>query len=114
MASIRKIKKRVSRLGYWGDCSEVKDYRDDFCKMLEDAVGISRRAFMRKVDAKQMREWARALGYADNSREGITMEEDPGISYWESTFRGCPAAFFFYSGGQYIFVDLDCASKVGL
>lgn len=71
--------------------------------MQDAARPVSRRTFLRRVDAQERRELEQSLGYALDPRAGLTMQKDWHVAYYRSVFRGQPCYFFDYSRIEYIF-----------
>jgi len=74
-------------------------------KMIEEAVGVTRRTFLCHVHRGDLAELERALKYADHPARGMTMAADWHVRYRRSSFKGRRCYFFDHSGIEYIFTE---------
>ena len=68
--------------------------------MTEKAQAIEISTFRRKTD---WREWARALGYVDTRRNGLTLDQDWHVRFFKSKYAGRPCYYAVHSEIEYIF-----------
>ena len=73
--------------------------------MINDAVDITRRTFLRHVDKRELSGIVKELGYAHNPAYGLTMAGDWHISYHRSKLHGKTVYFFSWSGIEYVFTQ---------
>ena len=97
----------MARLQYHNNC--VNWPEDDvhvhggLCDMISDAVTITRKTFLRRVDRLQLDEVAEQLSYVRYPSMGLTMAQDWHISYHKSKLHGKCVYFFRHSAIEYVF-----------
>jgi hypothetical protein len=74
------------------------------CDMINDAIQVSRKTFLKHVQDKSLRETEEQLGYADHPKRGLTMAGDYHVSYHRSKLHGERVYFFKHSAIEYVFV----------
>lgn len=72
--------------------------------MVDAARDITRRTFLTHVDANELRDIERQLGYAAHPKQGLTMAGDFHVCYHRSLFRGKPCYYFCWSAIEHVFV----------
>ena len=92
---------------YLNNC--VNWWRDDvrskggLIDMVQDAVEITRRTFVRHVDRQELREQELTLGYCRHPKQGLTMASDGCVRYYKSKLHGELVYFFDNSSIEYVF-----------
>lgn len=71
-------------------------------EMIERAKDITRRTFLKHVNAEQMRQIEKNFGY---QRGVLTMAKDWHVTYSRSQLHGRRCYFFTHSAIEYVFVD---------
>lgn len=72
--------------------------------MTERAQEISRRAFLRAVDPRELADVEHALGYdVYTMRGGLRMSKDWHVTYHRSVYDGRPCVYFVHSRIEHIF-----------
>lgn len=71
--------------------------------MIDMAIDISRETFLKNVDKDDMKNLEKDFGYANNSKNGLTMVNDYHVSYHRSKLHGKRVYFFCHSCIEYIF-----------
>jgi len=90
-------------------CSCVNWPREDvsaaggLCDMINHARMISRRTFLANVEPDSYRELETDLGYARNSRSGLSMARDWAVSYHKSKLHGETVYYIRHSAIEYVF-----------
>lgn len=69
--------------------------------MIDTAVAVTRRTFLRRVDRGDVRALERMLGYGRDI--GLPMAHDPCVSYARSTWRGRRCYFVRWSAIEHYF-----------
>jgi hypothetical protein len=74
------------------------------CDMIDACRSITRKTFLRHVDAESRAEIERGLGYAPhNSTARLSMARDHHISYHRSLLHGRTVYLFKHSAIEYVF-----------
>jgi len=73
------------------------------CPMVDAAIEVSRRTFLKHVDHESLRELAASMGYADHPSRGLTLAGDWHVTYHRSKFRGRRCYYLRHSAIEYIF-----------
>lgn len=87
----------------WPDADVNAD--DGLCAMVDAARDITRRTLALHVDADQLRELERALGYSHPPAPGMSMADDYHVSYHRSRLHGRRVYFFKHSAIEYVFTQ---------
>jgi hypothetical protein len=72
--------------------------------MIDSARDITRATFVKHVDADSLHDLERELGYSSDSRRGLTMANDWGVSYHKGRYKNADCVYFRWSSIEYIFV----------
>jgi len=80
------------------------DEEGGLCDMIDSAVDVSRKTFLRHVDRESLREMEEQLRYERHPRRGLTMAGDYHVSYHRSRLHGRPVYLFSHSAIEYVFV----------
>ena len=94
---------------FYGDC--VRWQKDDVFKagglseMVDDAITISRDAFLYHVDRSDLFNLEKALGYEYHPSRGLTMAGDYHVSYHRSKLHGKRVYYFRHSAIEYVFTQ---------
>lgn len=82
------------------------------CDLIDVALEISRRTFLKYVDREEQREIEQGLSYALHPKQGLTMAQDWHVRYFRSRWHGRRVYGFWHSGIEYVFVrethDIEC------
>jgi hypothetical protein len=84
------------------DC--VSANGDDITEMVDNAITITRRTFLKHVDRDNLKAVEVDLGYVLHPSQGLTMAADWAVSYHRGKYRGQPCVFFKWSCIEYVFV----------
>lgn len=71
--------------------------------MIDSAIEVTRRTFLKHADQETVRELERDLGYEKHPRNGLTMAGDYHVRYYRSKLHGEVAYFFKHSAIEYVF-----------
>jgi len=71
--------------------------------MVDNAIDVSRKTFLKHVDRDDLAAMEAAMGYADHPSRGLTMAADWHVSYHRSKYRGRRCYYFCHSCIEYIF-----------
>lgn len=74
--------------------------------MVDAAICISRRTFLRHVDRNDLHEFENAAGYAQHPSRGLTMSADYAVAYYRSKLHGERVYYFVHSAIEYVFQTL--------
>lgn len=74
--------------------------------MVDTAIEVSRRTFLKHVDRSSLSLVEMALGYADHPGHGLTMAGDFHVAYYRSKFCGYRCYYFVWSAIEHVFVNL--------
>lgn len=89
------------------DC--VHSNGPDITAMVDAAIDITRRTFLRHVDRNDLERVEGGLGYEKDPRKGLTMAADYHVSYHRSKFQGRRCYYFQWSAIEHIFQTVqDC------
>jgi len=72
-------------------------------QMIDDAVQVTRKTFLRHVDRGDLRYLERSLSYAILPRDGLTMAGDPYVTYHRSKLNNQTVYYFNHSAIEYVF-----------
>lgn len=75
--------------------------------MIDDAMMITRRTFLKHVDYNELQDIEESLGYCWHPSQGLTMAGDYHVSYHRSKLHGKRVYYFCHSGIEYVFVDQE-------
>lgn len=81
------------------------------CDMIDQAIDISRRTFLRHVDRDNVRELEAGLGYEQHPARGLTMAGDYAVSYHRSKLHGERVYYFTQSAIEYVFKGESCQQR---
>lgn len=73
------------------------------CDMINDAINITRRTFLKYINRKELQDLESQLGYFDHSKKGLTMASDWHVSYHRSYLHNKRVYYFCQSGIEYVF-----------
>lgn len=97
------------RLPYYCNCVSwpQKDVHADggLISMIENAIDITRKTFLKHVDPCALKWAEQALGYEDHPKRGLTMAGDYHVSYHRSKLHGKVVYYFRHSSIEYVFHD---------
>ena len=90
---------------FYSDCVSwpERDVHEGLIPMIDDAIDITRRTFLKHVDREEMKEIEQALGYASHHKQNLTMAADWHVSYHRSKLHGKTVYFFTWSGIEHVF-----------
>ena len=71
--------------------------------MIDRAIEVSRRTFLKHVHRDDLGELEALLGYEDHPRRGLTMAGDYHVSYHRSKLHGKTVYYFKHSAIEYVF-----------
>lgn len=71
--------------------------------MIDSAIEITRRTFLKHVDRESLREVEASLGCAAHPSQGLTMAGDFHVSYHRSKLHGKRVYFFKHSAIEHVF-----------
>jgi len=109
MDKILKILQHQADMEYKLYSSCVDWPEDAFCKgglsdMIDNAITITRKTFLKYVNKLELASIAERLGYCWHPSQGLTMAGDWHISYHRSKLHGRRVYYFRYSAIEYVFV----------
>ena len=93
---------------FYSDCvswPETAHVDGGLCDMIDNAIDITRRTFLKYVDHSELADIAENLGYCWHHTQGLTMAADYHISYHRSKVHGKRAYYFRWSGIEHVFLD---------
>jgi hypothetical protein len=73
--------------------------------MIDNAIDISRRTFLKHVDRGRLEALEMMLGYENHPRRGLTMAGDYHVSYHRSKLHGKRVYYFRHSAIEYVFTE---------
>jgi hypothetical protein len=82
-----------------------RDVDEGLIPMIDNAIDITRRTFLKHVNREEMKEIEQQLGYASHKSKGLTMADDWHISYHRSKLHGKTVYFFTWSGIEHVFTS---------
>lgn len=71
--------------------------------MIDDALEITRRTFLKHVDRNSLKGLERELGYEMHPKQGLTMSGDWAVSYHRSKLHSERVYYFRQSAIEYVF-----------
>lgn len=71
--------------------------------MIDTAINITRRTFLKYVDDSELADVAEHLGYSWHPSQGLTMAGDYHVSYHRSKLHDERVYFFKWSGIEHVF-----------
>lgn len=86
----------------WPQCDVHRE--GGLCDMIDAAISISRKTFLKHVSRSDVADIAEQLGYASHHSGGLTMAGDWHITYHRSTLWGRRCYFFCHSSIEYVFI----------
>ena len=88
---------------YYNNCV-LWDERDvdSLSNMIDDAIDITRRTFLKHVDRERLRMIEKSLGYPMGR---LTMAGDYAVSYHKSKLHGKTCYYFRHSSIEYVFTQ---------
>lgn len=91
---------------YITNCVLTND-SDQLRTLIEKATPITRKVLATHVCNPELKTLEEALGYELRSTSGLTMANDPHVTYYRSIWRGLPAYFIRWSGIEFIFARIS-------
>ena len=89
---------------YFNNCvSWPKNKVNALLEMVDNAIEISRKTFIKHVSYDDLMELGRGLGYSDHHKQGLTMAQDWYISYHRGKLEGQRVYFLKHSCIEYVF-----------
>jgi len=73
------------------------------CDMIDQAIDITRRTFLKHVDRQDLIEFEEMLSYEKHWKHGLTMASDYYVTYHRSKLHGERVYFFKHSAIEYVF-----------
>ncbi|MCP4393391.1 MAG: hypothetical protein GY804_03860 [Alphaproteobacteria bacterium] len=73
------------------------------CDLIDQAIDITRKTFLKHVDKDELKEIERNFGYDSHHSQGLTMAQDWHVSYHRSKHHQETVYFFKHSGIEYVF-----------
>jgi len=73
------------------------------CDMIDRAVDISRRTFLKHIDKGGLDIISVNLGYSLHHKQGLLMSQDLYVSYHRSMLHGVRVYYFRHSAIEYVF-----------
>ena len=96
------------KLSFFNNCvnwnPEDVSVEGGLSEMIENARDITRRTFLKHVNAEQMRQIEKDFGY---ERGSLTMAKDWHVSYSRSQLHGRRCYFFTHSAIEYVFAEIS-------
>jgi hypothetical protein len=94
----------VKDFTYWRCCGDFHDHEEvkALGQMVEAAKDVTYRTMLSRC--REMLTWARRQGYDLDRRRGLTLSNDPTVSYHKSKFNGQPCYFLRWSAIEFIWV----------
>lgn len=93
-------------MNFIGDCVGWPSHDvSNLSAMVDSAIDITRRTFLKHVDRVEMRGMEASLGYAQHPKQGLTMAADWAVSYHRSKLHGRTVYYFRHSAIEYVFAD---------
>ena len=89
-----------------GDVNREGGLRD----MIDDAIDITRRTFLKYVDPAEIADIEQNLGYARHPSQGLTMAGDCHVTYHRSKLHGKRCYFFCHSAIEHVFTKRKSSS----
>jgi len=77
---------------------------DELRDMIDEAVEITRGAFLKRVDTDELNGIAESLGYESHPKRGLTMAGDWHITYHRSRIGKNRVYYFRWSGIEHVFI----------
>jgi len=100
MQKIKPIQKKI----FYSDCVNWPMNKvDQLNLIIDNAIDISRRTFLKHVDRDVLKSIETDLGYDSHYKQGLTMAADWAVSYHRSKFKDKFCYYFRYSAIEYIF-----------
>jgi len=78
---------------------------ESLSEMIDNAIDITRRTFLKYVDDSELADIAENLGYCWHHSQGLTMAGDWHISYHRSKLHGKRVYYFKHSAIEYVFIN---------
>ena len=94
---------------YYSNCVGW-DSKDVFAEnglsdMIDNAIDISRKTFLKHVDNYDLLALEDGMGYAGHPKQGMTMAGDYHVSYHRSKLHGKRVYYFRHSAIEYVFIN---------
>jgi hypothetical protein len=86
------------------------DCKGGLVEMIDSAAEITRAAFLKHVDRRQMKRIERELGYG--VKVDFPMSKDWHVSYHRSKLHGETVYYFQHSGIEYVFVTPEELERI--
>ncbi len=91
---------------FYASCDEWdRNDIDNLERMIEEAMAITRRTFIKHVDRSDMRSIAAGLGYSRNDKTDLTLDKDYHVSYYRSKLHNKRVYFLCHSSIEYVFTE---------
>ena len=91
-------------MNFIGDCVGWPRHDvDALSAMIDRAITITRKTFLKYVDRRELREMEKNLSYETHPKKGLTMAADWAVSYHRSKLHGQTVYYFRHSAIEYIF-----------
>lgn len=97
---------------FYGDCvGWPEDKVNDLTEMIDSAIDISGKTFLKHVNRDDLKALEVALGYSTHPKQGLTMAGDCHVSYHRSKVFGKRCYFFKHSAIEYVFTEVKNARQ---
>jgi len=73
--------------------------------MIDNAIDITRKTFMKYVYMSELKDIEMSLGYDNHYKQGLTMAGDYHVGYHRSKLHGKRVYYFRHSAIEYVFVN---------
>jgi len=94
----------MSGLRYWKSCVDFSPGDTSaLFEMIDDAITVTRRTFLKHVDAASRLQLEKALSYETHAKRGLTCAGDYHVSYHRSKYNGRRVYFMRHSSIEHIF-----------
>jgi hypothetical protein len=90
---------------YQYQCNCIESSYELISAMIDQAKEVSL-SVVRK-HCQEIEHWAKDMGYAKNSRSGLTLKNDWHVAYYKSFYDSKPCYFIRHSAIEYIWVILS-------
>ena len=92
---------------FYGDCvGWPRNKVNDLIEMIDSAIGIARKTFLKHASKPSIRALEKALGYSAHPKQGLTMAGDYHVSSHRSKVFGKRSYFFKWSGIEHVFTEV--------
>lgn len=73
------------------------------CDLVDNALSVSRKSFLKHVNRESLRTLESTLGYAKHPAQGLTLSGDGYVNYYRSKWHGKVVYFLTHSAIEYVF-----------